>query len=145
MILSDCVQARSMLSLAPLLTFWKTELIPRCPHMADLFDGIMERLPLSLKGDIQDISALAEYPDIVHTLMTAVVSPASYDRELTAAFAPCSFEGFYATPGFQHLFLDRGHALKPTLKEKFDPTWTSGFSASITWFWSVFTGFPARC
>jgi GAF domain-containing protein len=120
MILSDCVQARSMLSLAPLLTFWKTELVPRCPHMADLFDGIMERLPLSLKGDIQDISALAEYPDIVHTLMTAVVSPASYDRELTAAFAPCSFEGFYATPGFQHLFLDRGHALKPTLKEKFD-------------------------
>lgn len=118
MILSDCVQARSMLSLAPLLTFWKTELVPRCPHMADLFDGIMERLPLSLKGDIQDISALAEYPDIVHTLMTAVVSPASYDRELTAAFAPCSFEGFYATPGFQHLFLDRGPCLETHIERK---------------------------
>ena len=116
----ECTQAKTFLSLAPLIRFWETELVHRCPHLAGLLAGILDRLPAALKGDIQDIFALAEYPDMVHTLMTAVVSPASYDRELTAAFAPCSFEGFYATPGFQHLFLDGEHALKPALIEKFD-------------------------
>jgi GAF domain-containing protein len=117
---SECAQARTFLSLTPLIRFWENELVPRCPHMAGLLAGILDRLPPALKGDIQDISILADYPDMVHALMTAVVSPASYDRELTAAFAPCSFDGFYATPGFQHLFLDGDHALKSALMEKFD-------------------------
>ena len=116
----DCVQAKSFLSLAPLIQFWENELVPRCPHMAGLFAGIMEKMPRSFHGDIQDMALLKAHPDILHTLMTAVVSPASFDQELTAAFAPCSFDGFYATPGFQRLFLDDNHVLKPTLLERSD-------------------------
>ncbi|MFO7910984.1 MAG: GAF domain-containing protein, partial [Desulfotignum sp.] len=116
----DCVQANATLSLAPLIKFWETDLVPRCPHMAGLFAGIIEKIPRTLQGDIQDMTVLKAHSDILHTLMTAVVSPASFDQELTAAFAPCSFDGFYATPQFQRLFLDNNHVLKPTLLEKSD-------------------------
>ena len=116
----ECYQARTILSLSPLIDFWKTGLVPRCPQMAPLFDGIMAQLPSALQGDISDKSALEVHSDQVHTLMTALVPPASFDRELTAAFAPCTFEAFYATPGFEQLFLNRDHALKPTLMQKFD-------------------------
>ncbi|MFN2358219.1 MAG: GAF domain-containing protein [Desulfotignum sp.] len=117
---SDCAQTRATLSLAPLIHFWETELVPRCSHMAGLFAGIMDSLPPSLKGDIVDMSVLEQHHDVLHTLMTAVVPPASFDRDLTAAFTPCSFEGFYATPEFRRLFLDSGNALKPSLVEKMD-------------------------
>ncbi len=114
------VQANAFLSLIPLLTFWETELVPRCPHMAGMFAGIMERLPQSLQEDITDMSVLEDNQDILHALMSAVVSPASFGQELTAAFAPCSFDSFYTTPRFQHLFLDQNHALKSTLMENND-------------------------
>jgi len=114
------VQANAFLSLTPLLNFWETELVPRCPHMAGMFAGIMERLPRSLQGDITDLSVLETHADLLHALMSAVVSPASFDTELTAAFAPCSFDSFYATPQFQRLFLDQNHALKSTLMENND-------------------------
>jgi hypothetical protein len=52
--------------------------------------------------------------------MTAVVPPASFDHEMTAAFMPCSFEAVYATPRFEALFLDSGRTLKPVLLETFD-------------------------
>ncbi len=117
---SKSVQANALLSLAPLLTFWETELVPGCPHMAGMFAGIMERLPRSLTKDIQDLSELEAHADILHALMSAVVSPASFNQELTAAFAPCSFDSFYATPRFQRLFLDQNNALKSTLLETID-------------------------
>jgi GAF domain-containing protein len=116
----ECHQARTVLSLAPLIDFWKTGLVPRCPQMTALFDGIMAQLPPALQGDISDKSLLEVHSEQVHTLMTAVVPPVSFDRELTAAFAPCTFESFYATPGFEQLFLNRDHSLKPTLMQKFD-------------------------
>jgi hypothetical protein len=117
---SESVQANAFLSLAPLLKFWETELVPRCPHMAGMFAGIMERLPRSLTKDILDLSELEAHADIFHALMSAVVSPASFDTELTAAFAPCSFDSFYATPRFQRLFLNQNNALKSTLMETID-------------------------
>jgi hypothetical protein len=116
---TECLQPGAALGLEPLIHFWETELVPAYPHMSDLFAGIMDKMPESLKGDIRDRSVLDLHADIVHTLMTAVVSPASFDRELTAAFAPCSVDCFYATPAFAHLFLDN-NTLKPTLLKKID-------------------------
>ncbi len=116
----ECHQARSFLSLAPLIDFWKTGLIPRYPRMAPIFDEIMVQLPEALRGNLSDDSDLEEYSDALHALMTAVVPPASFDRELTAMFPPCSFDAFYATPKFEQLFLDRRHTLKPVLLETFD-------------------------
>ncbi len=46
----ECHQARSFLSLAPLIDFWKTGLIPRYPRMAPIFDEIMVQLPEALRG-----------------------------------------------------------------------------------------------
>ncbi len=116
----ECHQARTMLSLAPLINFWKNDLVPRCPHMAPVFADIMAQLPEALQGDISDKSVLEGHSDKLHALMTAVVPPASFDRELTAVFPPCSFDAFYATPKFERLFLDGGRGLKPLLLETFD-------------------------
>jgi len=116
----ECHQARTVLSLAPLIDFWKTVLVPRYPQMAPVFADTMAQLPAALQGDMSDNSVLEAHSDKVHALMTAVVSPASFDQELTAAFMPCSFEAFYATPKFETLFLDSGRALKPVLLETFD-------------------------
>lgn len=117
----ECHQARTVLSLAPLIDFWKTGLIPRYPRMAPIFADIMTQLPASLQGDISDTSALEAHSDKLHALMTAVVPPASFDSEMTAAFMPCSFEAVYATPRFEALFLDSGRTLKPVLLETFGP------------------------
>ncbi len=116
----ECHQARTVLSLAPLIDFWKTGLVPRYPWMAPVFADIMAQLPEALQGDIPDISALEAHSDQLHALMTAVVPPASFDHEMTAAFMPCSFEAVYATPRFEALFLDSGRTLKPVLLETFD-------------------------
>lgn len=116
----ECHQARTILSLAPLIDFWKNDLVRRCPHMAPVLADIMAKMPAVLQGDLSDESELEGHSDALHALMTAVVPPASFDRELTAVFPPCSFDAFYATPKFEQLFLDSGRALKPVLLEAFD-------------------------
>ena len=116
----ECHQARTVLSLAPLIDFWKTGLVPLCPWMAPVFADIMAQLPAALQGNISDTSALEAHSDKLQALMTAVVPPASFDHEMTAAFTPCSFEAVYATPKFEALFMDGSRALKPVLLETFD-------------------------
>ncbi len=117
---NDCRQIRSVLSLDPLMEFWENSLAPKCGHMAQMLTDIKNRMPEALLGDIQDISLLRNHSDIIPPLMTAIVPPASLERDLIAAFTPCSFETFYATPEFQRLFLDSTNAFKADLVEKFE-------------------------
>lgn len=111
-------EIRSMVSLDPLLDFWENSLVPEYPPMGALFGELKEkisRIP-EIQGPLSDIIALAPHRDIITPLMSAVFAPASFHREIMGALTPCTFEPFFVTPRFQHLFLDSNNLFKEGLK-----------------------------
>ena len=64
---------RSVLSLTPLIDFWKTHLTGKCSHMADMFDAIFQRIEQTptLQGTIEDpnvLVALGDRMEMAHSI-----------------------------------------------------------------------------
>ncbi len=114
----DYPSGHATLSLVPLIRFWQEKIIARFPGMATAFEQMMKTMPVAFESDIHDTGVLKDHRESLDALMSAVVPPASYEKEMMAAFIPCSFKSFYATPEFERLFLDPSGCLGQTLKNE---------------------------
>ena len=97
---------RSVLSLTPLIEFWKTHLTTKCSHMADMFDGIYRRIEQTpdLRGTIEDPKVLVEHQDdILMPLMSVIFPSAAWEHEIAGALKPFENIPFYGTPEFNRL------------------------------------------
>lgn len=113
---------RASVNLGPLLDFWEQNVADKCDHMAAVFHHIQSRISEipELQGDIEDIGVLNAHYDILRPLMTAVFPPATFEKDISGALTPCTFEPFYVSPGFQRIFLDNDNFVKAVLKRKPD-------------------------
>jgi hypothetical protein len=112
---------RSVLSLTPLIEFWKTHLTTKCSHMADMFDGIyrrIEQIP-DLLGTIEDPKVLVEHQnDILMPLMSVIFPSAAWEHEIAGALKPFENIPFYGTPEFNRLMVGTdGHFLGRSFAE----------------------------
>ncbi len=119
-ILGNDIHAK--VSLDPLLDFWEKNLVPKCRHMETMYGHIKERFEQTpeLKGDIEDIGVLNEHYDILQPLMTAVFPPATFEKEISGALTPCTFEPFFVSPEFQRIFLENDNFVKSVLEKNLE-------------------------
>jgi GAF domain-containing protein len=90
------------LSFAPLVTFWNQAMVDAHPAKAVLAKRLqaeLQQVP-ELLEPIEDLALLERHKGLVDLLMSAVFSPASWDRDYAAATIPFRFQSFYATPSF---------------------------------------------
>ena len=99
---------QSVLSLDPLLDFWREKLTPKCPHMAEMFQVFEKRVLENpdLRGDIADTAAAAAHIDVLTPLMSVAFPSSTWDTEITGAFKPFTHELVYSTPGYRRHLVD---------------------------------------
>ncbi|MBT8374043.1 MAG: GAF domain-containing protein [Deltaproteobacteria bacterium] len=109
---------RSVLSLEPLLDFWRKNVTPVCPHMGSMFEVFEARIneTPALKGAIQDVSILENYQDILIPLMSVVFPAASSEMEVSGALTPYTSQPFYTSPKFKQLMVSEDGFLKGKVK-----------------------------
>jgi hypothetical protein len=99
---------KSILSLKLLVEFWENAIASgKVPAFGR---GLLDQLALApeLKQPIEDLSILEKHKDLVRFLMTAVISPANQDEELSSATTPFEFNSFYTTRAFdRHLTFEQ--------------------------------------
>jgi hypothetical protein len=105
----------SVLSLEPLLDFWRSEMVPRCGHMADMFASFERQIRENpdLRDDIADPGVLADHQDLLGSLMSVAMPAAAWNKEIAAALVPFTMQAFYKTPAFEVFDLDT----KPVIAE----------------------------
>jgi GAF domain len=112
---------RSVLSLMPLIDFWKTHLTGKCSHLAGMFDGIFHRIEQTpaLQGTIEDPKVLAAHQnDILMPLMSVIFPYAAWEHEIAGALKPFENVPFYGTPEFNRLMVGTdGHFLGRSFAE----------------------------
>jgi hypothetical protein len=98
---------RTVLSLEPLLDFWRTRVTPQCGHMAEMFKVFEQRIldTPGLRGNIQDAAAAAAHADIIGPLMTVAFPASTWEIEIIGAFVPFRHETFYCTPRYRKLLI----------------------------------------
>jgi hypothetical protein len=92
---------KSVLSLRLLVEFWEKAIASgKVPGFGR---GLLDQIALApeLKEPIEDLAVLEKHKDLVDFLMTAVISPANQDEELSSATTPFEFHSFYSTRAFQ--------------------------------------------
>jgi hypothetical protein len=102
---------RTVLSLDPLLDFWREKVAPDCPHMAEMFSVFEKRVQETpaLSGEITDPAVAAGRTDILGPLMTVAFPSSTWESEITGAFKPFTHQVFHCTPGYRkYLIDDRG-------------------------------------
>ena len=130
-------ETQSILSLEPLLDFWRSEMVPRCAHMADMFASFEARIQENpdLRDDIRDPAVLADHQDMLTALMSVAIPAAAWETEIAAALVPFTMQAFYYTPAFEDLNLDT----QPMTVERRWPRWKGlamlGELKSITTVW----------
>lgn len=91
---------KSVLSLRLLIEFWENAIHSGAvPAFAQGLLVQLEKAP-ELKKPIEDLSGLDKHRELVNFLMTAVISPASQDQDLSAATIPFQFKSVFATRAF---------------------------------------------
>lgn len=98
---------RSVLSLEPLLDFWRQNVAPVCSHMGamfEVFEAQINETPV-LKGAIKNVSVLENYQDLLIPLMSVVFPAASSDTEISGALTPYTSQPFYVSPRFKQLMV----------------------------------------
>lgn len=122
---------RSVLSLRPLIDFWKTHLTSKCSHMADMFEGIVHRIEQTpaLRGTIEDPKILVEHQDdILMPLMSVIFPYAAWEHEIAGALKPFENSPFYGTPEFNRLMVGTdGHFLGRSFAETEHNSLLSGY------------------
>ena len=110
---------RTVLSLDPLLTFWREKIAPDCPHMAEMFSVFEKKLQETpvLRGEITDLAAAAARTDILSPLMTVAFPSSTWESEVTATFKPFTHQAFYTTPGYRKYLIDERGLISGRRKE----------------------------
>src|SRR5687768_1351407 len=86
---------RSVLNLRLLIEFWEKAI--HSGAVPAFAGGLLEQLEKApeLREPIEDLTLLEKHRDLVNFLMTAVISPANHELELSAATTPFQFQSFY--------------------------------------------------
>lgn len=110
---------RSILSLGPLLDFWRREVAPRCNHMAEMFKAFEQRIQQNdeLKGDIRDISIIEKYNEVIAPLMWVAFPPSAWESAITGAVTPVDHRPFFYTPKFRSVLMGEDGLVKGRLKQ----------------------------
>lgn len=110
---------RTVLSIEPLLDFWRTRVAPQCPHMAEMFHIFEERIEKTpeLQGGISDPAIAARQTDLLAPLMSVVFPFSTWETEITGAFMPFTHHLLYCTPSYQKLLLDDHGLIAGQLKD----------------------------
>jgi hypothetical protein len=109
---------RTVLSIDPLLDFWRTKVAPNCPHMAEMFavfDKRVLQVP-ELQGEIADPAAAARHTDILAPLMSVAFPSSTWETEISGVFKPFTHQVLYATPRYTRLLLDDNGLIAGRLK-----------------------------
>ncbi len=108
---------RRVLSLRPLVRYWKESLCNGNENWSCLFASIQDELAAApeLLEPIEDLSLLHSHETVVKTLMSAVFPPASWDTHAVAAVVPMTLETFFVSPPFQRLFIAEDGSVKGRL------------------------------
>jgi len=110
---------RSVLSLEPLLDFWRQNVAPVCSHMGamfEVFEAQINETPV-LKGAIKNVSVLENYQDLLIPLMSVVFPAASSDTEISGALTPYTSQPFYVSPRFKQLMVGEDGFLGGRVKD----------------------------
>jgi hypothetical protein len=94
---------KTTLDLRQLVEYWENTLRQGfyTPASEELLEMIRQAPELRLP--IEDLTILEKHKELVNFLLSAIVSPAFADREMTAATLPFSFQAFYTTPLFREV------------------------------------------
>lgn len=107
---------KSVLNLRQLVEFWENQL--QCDFCPGGSSGILNQLLAApeLKSPIEDPAILQKHKALIDFMMSAVVSPAFANDEMTGAIVPFQFNPFYTTPLFrQALPLDNINKISTNL------------------------------
>lgn len=110
---------KTLLSLDPLLDFWRSQVAPHCSHMADMFAVFEKRIQETpeLQGDITQPDAAARHTGILAPLMSVAFPSSTWETEISGAFTPFSHQALYLTPSYRKLLLDDSGNIAGRLKE----------------------------
>jgi hypothetical protein len=91
---------KSVLSLRLLIEYWENAIHSGAvPSFAQGLLKEIENAP-ELKKPIEDLSVLEKHRELINFLMSAVISPASQNEDLSAAIVPFLYQTFYSTRAF---------------------------------------------
>ena len=98
---------RTVLTLDPLLDFWRRQVAPRCDNMAEMlrtFEKRIQDIP-GLRGEIPDAAAVLAHAETIAPLMTVAFPYSTWETELIGALVPFRHTAFFSTPLFRKLLL----------------------------------------
>lgn len=109
---------RSVLSLEPLLEYWRKTVVPSCSHLADLFARIEEKLTLipGLMGEISDQQLLEAHADLVNPLLAVAFPAATWDTHYICATTPYTHRPFFYTPAMKRMMIGEDGLFKGVIK-----------------------------
>jgi hypothetical protein len=109
---------RTVLSIDPLLDFWRKKVAPNCPYMADMFTVFQKQIQETpeLQGDIDDPEGAAEHTHIIAPLMSVAFPSSTWETEMAGAFMPFQHRAIYCTPAYRSLLLDENGQVPGRLK-----------------------------
>ncbi len=104
----------SVLSLNPLVAFWQNELVPRCSHLATIFETIQKQLADNqlLTHDPVDPQVLKAHQEALVPLMSVAFPASRWHAEIAGALTPFQQQPFYGTPAFYALMVGDDGQLK---------------------------------
>lgn len=110
---------RGVLTLQPLLDFWRNEMVPRCSYMAEMFASFEKQIRQNpaINGDITHPGVLDEYQDLMASLMSVAFPAAAWETEIAAALKPFSAQTFFSTPTFRRLLQDGNELSAGTIED----------------------------
>lgn len=94
---------RTVLSLEPLIDYWKTIAEGPKPAQASLARQVLKRVEQTpeLRGEIEDFSVLTKHRDMLDLLMSILLPIGMSDTSYAAAIVPWQPRSFYSTPAFE--------------------------------------------
>ena len=115
---STADEFRTVLSIDPLLEFWREKVSPNCPYMAEMFEVFEKRVQETpeLNGDIDRPDLAARHTDILSPLMSVAFPSSTWETEISGAFTPFQHDTIYCTPAYRELLYDSGGKIVGRLK-----------------------------
>ena len=113
----------TILSIDPLLEFWREKMAPQCEYLSAMFETFEKRVKGTpeLQGDINQPDIAARHTDILAPLMMVAFPFSTWDTEITAAFRPFKHQALFYTPTFSKLLMDGEGKLAGTFKDDSEP------------------------
>jgi hypothetical protein len=110
---------RSVLSLDPLIDYWRKTVAPGSSFMSELFGRIEEKLALvpGLMGEIGDPALLETHADLVRALMAVAFPAATWQTHLICAATPYTHRPFFYTPAMKRMMIGEDGQFKGTIKD----------------------------